>query len=120
MHSDATLIITAPDVDSPGTELTKAYALRHGKACRVSDGTDPTAVAAWIRALGANIRLNVAGPRATERAGGYDTCHCLLSNILLHRRRQAQPDNSLTTASLTTDDRPGRSMSASMPCSAGT
>lgn len=80
--SDATLIVAPHNLHSPGTELTAALALRHGKPCRVTHGSDPREVARWLAAIGPDVRLNVAGPRASEWAEGYETCRALLNDVL--------------------------------------
>jgi hypothetical protein len=80
--SDGTLIVAPRSVDSSGTQLAKAFALRHRKPCRSFDGSDPLAVARWIETIGISVRLNVAGPRASEWAAGYGTCRTLLGAML--------------------------------------
>jgi len=80
--SDATLIVAPCNLHSPGTELTATLALRHGKPCRVTHGSDPSEVARWLEAIGPGVRLNVAGPRASEWAEGYETCRALLNAVL--------------------------------------
>ena len=80
--SDATLIVAPRSLHSPGTELTATLALRHGKPCRVTHGSDPSEVARWLAAIGPDVRLNVAGPRASEWAEGYETCRALLNAVL--------------------------------------
>ena len=70
--SDVTLVVTG--APSPGTELTVAVARELGRPCVVTDGGEGV-VPALVGALGGfggGVTLNVAGPRASECAKGYD------------------------------------------------
>ena len=75
--SDATLVIRADGVSSPGTSLTISWARRLRRPLLVS--TDIAEVRTW---LGGAATLNVAGPRATEWPGGYDVAYRLLCSVL--------------------------------------
>lgn len=77
--SDATLVIT-PEVSSPGTALTVRTA--HDLGRRVLVSIDAGEVAGWLRGLGADLTLNVAGPRASQWPGAYGTAYGLLERVL--------------------------------------
>jgi hypothetical protein len=110
--SDATLIVTAVHVDSPGTIATAAHASRLGRPCLILlDGPPDASSAAacalhpptcdigplvpelaavrrlseWLAHHGV-VTLNVAGPRASEWPEGYERTTALL-------RRLAQADS---------------------------
>lgn len=80
--SDATLVVASAACASPGTHRTIRAARELGKPCVITDGTDVDAVTSLLRALGPQVRLNVAGPRASEWPQGYDVCRGLLEAVL--------------------------------------
>lgn len=80
--SDATLVVRATDVASPGTDLTVATARQLGRPCRVTDGSDPDRVRAWLEGLGDQVVLNVAGPRGSHWPGAYAVTRALLDGLL--------------------------------------
>lgn len=80
--SDATLVLRAPEVASPGTDLTVATAHELGRPCLVSDGSDADRVRAWLVGLGDGIVLNVAGPRESGQPGAYASARALLQTLL--------------------------------------
>lgn len=83
--SDATLVVRARGVVSPGTDLTVATARELGRPCLVTDGSDVEAVRAWLVGLGDDVVLNVAGPRESGQPGAYDVARALLEGVLRER-----------------------------------
>jgi hypothetical protein len=79
--SDATLVVRADGVGSPGTDLTVATARRLGRPCLVTTG-DAEAVRRWLATLGEDLVLNVAGPRASEQPDAYVRTRSLVEEIL--------------------------------------
>ncbi len=83
--SDATLILSGPRVDSPGTALTAKIAQRYGKPILVVDPEVRSAsslVRGWLRDHSVEV-LNVAGPRESEKAGVYESsCRFLIRTFL--------------------------------------
>ncbi|MDN5683276.1 putative molybdenum carrier protein [Corynebacterium glyciniphilum] len=92
--SDATLILTAPEGTSPGTDLTVGFASHWQRPHLVLDASawdrsDMTAVvhdvSEWLRQQrqqGSGLVVNVAGPRASEWAGAYAASYRLVTGIL--------------------------------------
>ncbi|MEY8565263.1 putative molybdenum carrier protein [Corynebacterium sp.] len=94
--SDVTIILTAGDGASPGTELTAGYARRWGRPHLVLDagawGQDGPATAAvtealpWLRCLGGRLggrfEVNIAGPRASEWDGAYAASYTFVAALL--------------------------------------
>ena len=82
--ADVTLILT-PLPLAGGTALTHTEAVQLGRPVRVYDpwssGDVPEAVA-WVDALGADLDLNVAGPRESEAPGVYDATRRFLGAVL--------------------------------------
>jgi hypothetical protein len=90
--ADATLILTAPGVTSPGSDWTARAAVQLRKPLLILDLTDVTAEAdaahlrAWLGALRPRT-LNVAGPRASEAPELY----ALALRLLLEALGASQP-----------------------------
>lgn len=83
IESDGTLVLYAAKLQG-GTELTYRLALKHGKPCLLVDllkATPFEAVNEWIRAQGIRV-LNVAGPRASQAEGIYETARAYLEGLL--------------------------------------
>lgn len=84
--SDLTLVITA--APSPGTDLTIDVARQLGRPCVVTDGGEGVVPAFRdaLTSLGATdgATLNVAGPRASEWATGYETTSRALDLLAAH------------------------------------
>lgn len=80
----ATLVIRRPGVVSLGAELTIEFAQRLARPLLVVDGTpdDVPVLEGWLRDLGDDIVLNVAGPRESEQPGGYDAARLLLRSVV--------------------------------------
>ena len=78
--SDLTLIVSG--APSPGTERTVAAARELGRPVVVTDGGEGV-VAAVAAALGSvdGVTLNVAGPRASEWAKGYEVTWWVLDAL---------------------------------------
>lgn len=83
----ATLVIRRPGVVSLGAELTIEFAQRLARPLLVVDGTpdDVPVLEDWLRDLGDEVVLNVAGPRESEQPGGYDAARLLLRSVLVSR-----------------------------------
>lgn len=79
--SDATLVVSGPDVPSAGTSLTVSAAADLGRPCLVTTG-DVRKVLAWLDRLSPGLTLNVAGPRGSEWPEGYDVARSLLEAVL--------------------------------------
>jgi hypothetical protein len=85
--ADATLVITLGG-PSGGTLLTIDSAVRQGKPHLVVDLTAQDVehaarmVWAWLAGLAPSVRLNVAGPRASEAPGIYGRARALLDRLL--------------------------------------
>jgi hypothetical protein len=79
--SDATLIVRRAGVQSSGSDLTLETAQSLGRPALVTDG-DVDTVVAWLRELGGDVTLNVAGPRASGQPGVYETTRRLLLEVL--------------------------------------
>lgn len=84
--SDATLVLTGSDVISPGTALTVMTAQRLGRPQLVvllDHTTDHTGEAvAWLRLLGPDVTLNVAGPRESQWPGAQVAAESTLHRLL--------------------------------------
>lgn len=87
LDSDATLVLFRETL-SGGTELTYRLALREGRPCLAVDlgssiGEPPDAAATcdWLRRQKIR-RLNVAGPRESQRPGIYDQAKAYLAALL--------------------------------------
>lgn len=82
--SDGTLILT---VGTPigGTALTRVCAERLGKPCRVVNldhcADEPAASAAWLNVESIR-KLNIAGPRESQRPGIYERAAAFLRELL--------------------------------------
>lgn len=82
--SHATLVVRGPSTPgaaSPGTELTIQEAGRLGRPLLVSAGDDEQ-VRAWLRDVGRNLTLHVAGPRASEDPDAYARTRRLVELLL--------------------------------------
>ena len=81
--SDATLIICPGGADSGGTELTEQTARELGKPCLVIQcEEDVDKALEWLDALGDELDLNIAGPRASEWPEAYETACRYLTRML--------------------------------------
>jgi hypothetical protein len=80
--SQATLIVRARAVPSPGNDRTSATAERLGRPCLVTTG-DADRVLMWLDGIGSGLTLNVAGPRDSEQPGVYALTRVLLDQVLL-------------------------------------
>jgi hypothetical protein len=92
----ATIILTAGDGPSPGTELTVEFARRWGRPHLVLDAgawgsggagdgeltAELAEVRPWLLALGDRLEVNIAGPRASEWAGAYGASHAFVTALL--------------------------------------
>jgi hypothetical protein len=81
--SDATLVVTRPEVTSPGTALAVVTAQRLGRSLLVlhtEAGADE--LESWLRLLGPDVALNVAGPRESQAPGIYAEATWLLTHAL--------------------------------------
>ncbi len=79
--SDATLVVVRRDLDSPGTALTLAAARALGRPTLVVTDGSPVEVTDWLRELGPQVTLNVAGPRESEWPGAYAATRTLLEQL---------------------------------------
>lgn len=85
--ADATLVLTL-GAPAGGTLLTVETAVRFGKPHLVVDleTTDPDRAAAviwaWLAGLPQPLRLNIAGPRASDAPGVYGRTRALLDRLL--------------------------------------
>jgi hypothetical protein len=87
LDSDATLVLFRETL-SGGTELTYRLALREGRPCLAVDlGAsadslpDPASTREWLKRLKIR-RLNVAGPRESQRPGIYEQAKAYLLAML--------------------------------------
>ncbi|HEX9480766.1 MAG TPA: putative molybdenum carrier protein [Solirubrobacteraceae bacterium] len=84
--SDATLILTAPQVVSAGTALTLAAAMELGRELAVIDVARPEPGLRdsldLLAALPGDGSLNVAGPRESEAPGIYEATVMVLASLL--------------------------------------
>lgn len=87
LDSDATLVLFRQTL-SGGTELTYRLALREGRPCLAVDLgpsieglPDAAATRDWIKRLKIR-RLNVAGPRESQRPGIYEQAKAYLHSLL--------------------------------------
>ena len=81
--SDATLIICPRGADSGGTALTEQTARELGKPCLfIRSEEDVDQAREWLDALGDELDLNVAGPRASEWSEAYETACRYLTRML--------------------------------------
>ncbi|MEJ6548237.1 putative molybdenum carrier protein [Corynebacterium sp. USCH3] len=90
--SDATLILTANDGPSPGTDLTVGFACQWQRPHLVLDASawgDHNVLAAvahdvseWLRLQGSGLEVNIAGPRASEWAGAYGISYALVHALV--------------------------------------
>lgn len=88
LDSDATLVLFRKTL-SGGTELTYRLALREGRPCLAVDlGSsieslpDPAMTGDWLRRLKVR-RLNIAGPRESQRPGIYQQANAYLLRLLV-------------------------------------
>lgn len=89
--STGTLVITLPGVVSAGTELTIRSARRWARPLLIAGGTgDVSEVVRWLRGLGDEAVLNVAGPRESEQPGGYAAARALLRGVLVDLRERGR------------------------------
>lgn len=79
--SDATLVVRAAHVRSPGTDLTVRTAGDLGRPCLVTAGS-AAEVRRWLHDIGPEVTLNVAGPRESEQPGLYAVTRVLLAALL--------------------------------------
>lgn len=79
--SDLTLLVAGGA--SPGTDLTVTVARELGRPCVVTDGGEGVvaAVAAALAVIGGRVVVNVAGPRASEWAKGYEVTWWVLDAL---------------------------------------
>lgn len=89
--SDATLILTRPGVESPGTDLTARCARAHGKPyLTVTLTGDPDreirAIDTWLNIV-QPLTLNVAGPRESSAPAIGATARMRLDAVLKPRAR---------------------------------
>ena len=81
--SDATLIICPGGADSGGTDLTELTARELDKPCFVIRGEEDVDQALeWLKTLGDELDLNVAGPRASEWPEAYETACRYLTRVI--------------------------------------
>jgi len=80
--SDATLVLLADGVTSPGTALTVVTAQRLGRPLLVAGTDQLDAIRLWAAQLHGSPALNVAGPRESEAPGGYAVTSSLLDLLL--------------------------------------
>ncbi len=81
--SDATLIICSRGADSGGTDLTEQTARELGKPCFVIwSEEDVDKAVEWLKTLGDELDLNVAGPRASEWPEAYETACRYLTRVI--------------------------------------
>jgi Circularly permutated YpsA SLOG family len=81
LDADGVLILRPPTATSPGTDLTRALADRHGVAVVVIDPGDPdgsAALEAFTSRLPQRCALNIAGPKETEWPGAYASTRAFL------------------------------------------
>jgi hypothetical protein len=93
--SDATLVLVR-GAPAGGTHLTVEVAEALGRPLLVLDPSAPDAVvraAAWVRAQAVET-LNVAGPRASEWAEGYEAARAFVGALLV--RLSASPPGGRT------------------------
>lgn len=83
--SDATLVIQAPGVSSPGTAFTIETARRLELPLFVADPSQVEEVRAWLDELPDGTILNVAGPRESQAPGHHQACIHLLTAVLSPR-----------------------------------
>lgn len=74
------MIVRAPEVSSPGSDLTAAFAAELGRPCLVTGG-DLEAVRSWLVRWSPRS-LNVAGPRESEQPGIYRVTFDLVASLL--------------------------------------
>ena len=81
--SDATLIICPRGADSGGTDLTEQAARELDKPCFViRSEEDVNKALKWLKTLGDELDLNVAGPRASEWSEAYETACRYLTRMI--------------------------------------
>ena len=81
--SDATLIICPRGAGSGGTDLTEQTARELGKPCFVIwSEEDVDKAVEWLKTLGDELDLNVAGPRASEWPEAYETACRYLTRVI--------------------------------------
>lgn len=89
--STGTLVITRPGVVSAGTELTIRSARRLARPILIAGSADDVpAVVRWLRDLGDEAVLNVAGPRESEQPGAYAAARALLHGVLVDLRARGR------------------------------
>ncbi|WP_420457031.1 putative molybdenum carrier protein [Rubrivirga sp.] len=78
------LLVLAPGPPTGGTALAVETAHALGRPVWVADpATDPAGpVLSWLRSQGGGLRLNVAGPRASEWPGAYEASIEWLGRVL--------------------------------------
>ncbi len=80
--SNGTLILNLGKLDG-GTALTARHARQVGKPCLIvalETGIEPAAFQDWLTANHITV-LNVAGPRESQRPGGYAAAHRCLESL---------------------------------------
>jgi hypothetical protein len=82
--SDATLIFSPKGIKSRGTALTQKFCVDYKKPYLILPTIDLKTVNFWLSNLGDNIELNVAGPRLSEFASGYNDAYYIVKQILLN------------------------------------
>lgn len=81
--SNATLIICSRGADSGGTDLTDQTARELGKPCFIIRSEEDVDKAfEWLKSLGDELDLNVAGPRASEWPEAYETACRYLTRVI--------------------------------------
>jgi Circularly permutated YpsA SLOG family len=85
--ADATLILSRPRIESPGTQFTRvcAQVMYRKKPFLQIELTDENAVAKvkeWLGRFSQPFSLNVAGPRESEAAGIYEHAAAFLRTLL--------------------------------------
>jgi hypothetical protein len=89
--SDATLVLVLPGAPcpdgSPGTRLALSAAAELRRPHLVTAAEGPVErlvdrIVGWLEPLGAELRLNVAGPRESESPGLYCAAYAVLQELL--------------------------------------
>ena len=80
--SDATLVLTRGGVRSPGTAATVEVAARLDRPHLVVDVGEPALVEGWLRQLGRDLVVNVAGPRESQAPGIGRDVRAMLTSLL--------------------------------------
>lgn len=80
-ESDVTLIV-GYDVLSGGTMFTESYARSQGKPVLVVRGKETSEVYEWMRSIGRELDVNIAGPRASEQKDAYRRAFDLVAALV--------------------------------------